>query len=148
VIATVFLIRDEWKGEGMKGVNERVCSGSRAVAAGCVLAAGIFADNALTTAIRNPGAAWVFPVICGLGIGSLTVLTYMRYSLAYTASAALFSALTVIVLTLTQPRVEHIVLLTLCVLTTIVCVVVPPVISSVPAPVPVPVRIEGRDERR
>ena len=132
----------------MKGVNERIRSGSRAVAAGFVFASGIFADNALTTAIRNPGAVWVFPVICGLGIGSLTVLTYMRYSLAYTASAALFSALTVIVLTLTQPRVEHIVLLTLCVLTTIVCVVVPPVISFVPAPVPVPVRVERRDERR
>ena len=132
----------------MQGFKERVRSGSRAVAAGCVLASGIFADNALTTAIRDPGAVWVFPAICGLSIGSLTVLTYMRYSLAYTVSAALFSALTVIVLTLTQPRVEHIVLLTLCVLTTFVCVIVPSVISAVPAPAPVPVRVERRDERR
>lgn len=132
----------------MKGFDERVRIGSRAVVAGFVLTVGIFADNALTTAIRNPGAVWVFPIICGLGVGSLTVLTYMRCSLAYTASAALFSALTVIVLTLAQPRVEHIVLLALCVLTTIVCVVVPPVISSVPASVPVPVRVERRDERR
>jgi len=132
----------------MKGFNERIRVGSRVVAAGFVLASGIFADNALATAIHNPGAVWVFPVICGLGIGSLTVLTYMRYSLAYTASAALFSALTVIVLTLTQPRVEHIALLMLCALTAIVCVIVPPVISAVPAPVSVPVRVERRDERR
>lgn len=133
----------------MKVVIKNVRMRSSIIAAGCVLVSGIFADNALSGAVHDPIAAWVFPVVCGLVVGSLTVLTYMRHSFAYPAGAALFSALSVIGYTLTLPRVEHIALLTLCALTAIVCAVIFFALCSDRLSTSIiTVRVETRDEHR
>ncbi len=114
-----------------------------------VLLAGVLTDNALSMSVRVPLVGQAVAVICGLAVGALAVLIFREREGAHTSAAALYSALTVIVFTLTLPRVEYLALLALCVATVAACLVSSRHHPVIPRPAPVvPVPVKARENHR
>lgn len=64
---------------------------------------GAIADIALNSAIKGPYVERFLPEICGLTVGTLTVLTFARRRKAFLAAGAIFVLTQMIVITLDLP---------------------------------------------
>lgn len=94
----------------MQRSKKKAASWPLVVTPAVIFGVGCFADYALSTAVHGPNAEILLPAVAGLTVGTLTVLTFAKRRDAYIVTAALFTAVAVIAVTLAAPAAVRVVL--------------------------------------